>query len=120
MESTRELIEKINKIFIENDMEAFLGFLSEDVVWEMHSSSSGHNTLNGKEQIANMDMGNMPEKMNFQYRNIVVEGNKATVDGTTSGTTPDGKPYHGNFCDIYNFKNGKITKLTSYVIDNNR
>ena len=118
MEITKHLIEKINKIFSKNDMEAFLALVSDDVVWEMHSSSTGHNMLKGKEEVARMDLSKMPEKMNFQFRTVIIEGEVAAVDGTNNGITPDGKQFDSNFCDIYNFKDGKVAKLTSYVIDN--
>jgi|SRR5690606_27196842 len=118
METTKELIAKINRAFSENNMETFLNYLADDIVWEMHSSSSGHTTLTGKSEIRNMDPGNMPEQMNFQFGTIVVEGDVAAVEGTGSGTTPDGKQYTSNFCDIYHFKKGQIVKLSSFVIDN--
>lgn len=92
-------------------------YVADNMIWEMHSSSSGHTTLTGKEEIANMDAGNMPEKMNFQFSTIVVEGDTATVAGTSDGITTDGKEYMGTFCDIYHFKDGKIVKMTSYIID---
>jgi len=116
MATTKELIEQINQIFSTNDMSAFLDYLADDVVWEMHSSS-GHTTLNGKEAIGNMDGSNMPSQMNFQFGTIVIEGNVASVEGTSSGTMADGKQYRGTFCDIYHFKDDKVVKLTSYVIN---
>ncbi|RZL05460.1 MAG: nuclear transport factor 2 family protein [Pedobacter sp.] len=118
MATTKELIEQINQIFRENKMEAFVDFLADEVVWEMHSSSSGHTTLKGKEAIGNMDGGeNMPVHMNFEFRTVIIEGNQASVECTSSGTTPNGKSYKGTSCDIYHFKNDKVVKMTSYVID---
>jgi ketosteroid isomerase-like protein len=118
MATTKELIEQINLIFTENKMEEFMEFLSDDIVWEMHSSSSGHTKLEGKDAIMNMDMGdNMPEKMNFQFGTIIIEGDSASVECTSDGETPSGKSYKGTSCDIYHFKNDKIVKMTSYVID---
>ena len=100
MATAKELIERINRLFTENDMEAFMDYLSEDVVWEMHSSSSGHKTLNGKDEVAKMDGSNMPEKINFRFGTIVTEGDVATVEGTGDGTMSDGRAYKSSFCDI--------------------
>ncbi|TDQ08111.1 nuclear transport factor 2 family protein [Pedobacter metabolipauper] len=117
METTKQLIEKINKLFIDNDMEKFMDYLADDMVWEMYSSTSGHTTLKGKEEIGSMDAGNMPEEMNFRFETVIVEGDIAIANGSSTGTTKDGKPYKGNFCDIYQFKDDKIIKMTSYVIE---
>lgn len=118
MATTKELITQINKLFIDNDMEGFMDYLADDVVWEMHSSSSGHTTLNGKTAIGNMEPGdNMPQKIDFKFSNIVIEGHIAAVEGTGNGTTPTGKQYSSNFCDVYHFRDDKVFKLTSYVID---
>ncbi len=92
-------------------------YMAEDVVWEMHNSSSGHTTFNGKAEIGKMDGSGMPEKLDFNFTNVVIQDNVAVVEGTGSGIKPDGSLYNGIFCDIYHFNNGKIMKITSYVID---
>lgn len=117
MKTTQELIQKINQAFEENDMEAFMSYLSEDVMWEMHNSTLGHITLRGIEEVVNMDRSNMPEQMNFRYGTIVIEGNTAAVEGSGKGEMRNGKKYRGNFCDIYHFENEKVVRIASYVID---
>ncbi|GAB3920765.1 nuclear transport factor 2 family protein [Mucilaginibacter myungsuensis] len=118
MATTKELIEKINSFFSDGNMEAFMDYAADDMVWEMYSSTTGHTTLNGREAINSMEMPpNMPEKMEFKFDTIVIEGDIASVQGSSSGTRPDGKPYKGHFCDVYHFKNDKIAKMVSYVID---
>ncbi|WP_316798147.1 nuclear transport factor 2 family protein [Pedobacter frigidisoli] len=119
MATTRELISKVNQIFGENRMDEFIDFLSDDIIWEMFSSSTGHTTLRGKEEISNMDGGeNMPERMYFQFGTIIIEGDKASVECTSAGIRPDGSQYSGASCDIYHFSNDKIVRMVSYVIDN--
>ncbi|UKT66136.1 nuclear transport factor 2 family protein [Pedobacter mucosus] len=119
MATTKELIEKVNQIFKENKMEEFIQILSDDIVWDMHSSSTRHSTLRGKDEISNMDPGeNMPARMDFEFGTIIIEGNSACVECTCTGEAPNGKPYHGTSCDIYHFSNDKISRITSYVIDN--
>lgn len=95
-----------------------MGYIADDMVWEMYTSTSGHTTLRGIEEIGNMDPGNMPEKMDFSFDTVVVEGDIAIANGSSTGVTKNGKPYKGNFCDIYQFSGGKIIKMTSYLIDN--
>ena len=119
MATTRELIDKVNQIFRENKMDEFIAFLSDDIVWEMYSSSTGHTTLRGKDEISNMDGGeNMPERMHFEFGTIIIEGEKACVECTSEGKKRDGSQYLGTSCDIYHFSNDKIVRIVSYVIDN--
>lgn len=120
MATTKELVEQINSLFMENKMEAFMDYLAEDVIWDMYTSSSGHHTFNGLAEIANMDGGDFPEQTDFQFTTIVIEGNVASVQGTNTGKLADGKDYSSNFCDVYHFEENKIVKISSYVIDNRK
>lgn len=118
MATTKELIEQINRLFTENRMEAFIDYLAEDVVWEMYTSSSGHTTFNGLAEISQMDGSDMPEHTNFRFSTIVIEGDRASVQGSSTNKKADGTQYESNFCDIYQFKDDKIIRMSSYVVDN--
>lgn len=118
MATTKELIEQINLLFTENRMEAFMDYLAEDVVWDMYSASSGHTTFNGIAEINQMNGSSMPQHTNFQFSTIVIEGDIASVQGSSTSKRKDDSEYETNFCDVYHFKNDKIVKMSSYVIDN--
>lgn len=120
MENTRQLVEKINQLFVEGNMERFMDYLAEDVVWEMFISSSGHTTINGKKELFNMDSSGMPAHTGFEFGTIVIEGNVASVQGTSTGKLNDGGAYKGYFCDVYHFRDDKIAKIESYIIDNRK
>ncbi|WP_316788772.1 nuclear transport factor 2 family protein [Pedobacter frigoris] len=117
MATTKELIEQINLLFTENRMEDFMDYLSEDLVWDMYSAK-GHIRYNGAAELSNMDVSDMPEHSNFQFSTIVIEGDMASVQGTATKKESNGKEYQSNFCDIYHFKDDKVVKMSSYVIDN--
>ncbi|WP_285008252.1 nuclear transport factor 2 family protein [Pedobacter faecalis] len=117
MATTKELIEEINAMFTSGEMEKFLDYMAEDIVWEMYSSTSGHKKFNGKAELAGMDDGSMPVEMHFKFGQITIEGNVAAVEGTATGKRADGSPYESGFCDVYHFSNDKIVKMTSYVIE---
>lgn len=56
------------------------------------------------------------EPYSIEIKNIITHGDSASVDGVME--SPDGKLYA--FCDVYKFsgfKNTKIKKMTSYVIE---
>ncbi|MGO1243932.1 nuclear transport factor 2 family protein [Sphingobacterium sp. JB170] len=118
MATTKELIEQINRLFTENRMEAFMDYLAEDVVWDMYTASSGRTTFNGKAELSQMDGSDMPEHTNFQFSTIVIEGDRASVQGLSTNKKADGTEYESNFCDIYQFKDDKVVRMGSYVVDN--
>lgn len=118
MATTKELIEQINLLFTENRMEAFMDYLADDVVWDMYSSTSGHATFNGIAEINQMDGSDMPQHSDFRFSTIVIEGDMASVQGSSKSKKVDGTEYESNFCDVYHFKNDKIIKMSSYIIDN--
>ena len=117
MATTRELVEKINRIFTEGRMEEFMDYLAEDVVWDMYTAASGHNRFNGKAELSKMDSSDMPEHTDFRFTTIVIENDLASVQGTSTNKKSNGEQYESYFCDIYQFKNDKVVKMTSYVID---
>ncbi len=120
MENIRQLVEKINRLFVEGNMEGFMDYLAENVVWEMYTSSSGHTIINGKKEVFDMDGSDMPEHTSFEFGTIVIEGDKASVQGQSTGKLQDGTEYKGHFCDVYHFRDNKISKIESYVIDNRK
>src|SRR5690606_36587474 len=84
MATTKELIEQINRLFTENRMEAFMDYLAEDVVCDMYTASSGHATFNGTAEIYQMDGSDMPEHTNFRFSTVVIEGDRASVQGSAT------------------------------------
>lgn len=120
MKTTKELIEEINLLFTENRMEAFMDYMADDIVWDMYTAASGHTTFKGKEDFSKMDASDMPEHSNFRFSTIVIEGNRASVQGSSTNKKKDGTEYESNFCDIYEFKDEKVVKMSSYVIDNTK
>ncbi|WP_256006099.1 nuclear transport factor 2 family protein [Pedobacter deserti] len=117
MATTRELIEEINALFVNNEMEKFMDYMADDCVWDMYSSSNGHRTFRSKAELAGMEDSSMPTVMNFKFGQITIEGNVAAVEGTADGTKADGSPYQSGFCDVYHFSNDKIVRITSYVVE---
>lgn len=117
MATTKELIEQINRLFTEGRMEDFMAYMAEDIVWDMYSAGKGHTRFNGLEDLGKMDVNDMPEHTNFRFSTIVIEGDVASVQGSSTNKRKDGTEYQSNFCDIYHFKDDKIIKMSSYVVD---
>lgn len=118
MATTKELIEQINRLFMENRMDAFIDYMAADVVWDMYTTSSGHTTFKGTAEIRQMNGSDTPEHTEFRFSTIVIEGDQASVQGSSTNKKADGTQYESNFCDIYQFKDDKIIRISSYVVDN--
>ena len=108
----KEIIEKVNKGFENNDVEAFLGFCADDIQWQM----AGDQPKNGKESIREWiksvpDMG--PPKINTTA--IISEGNSAACYGDMTMKEKDEENFY-SFCDIYRFSGDKIVELRSFAV----
>lgn len=108
----KEVVEKVNSSFAENDVEGWLSFCSDELVWTI----VGDKTVTGKKAIrewmASMDI----EPPKFTVDNIIAEGDFAMAHGDMTMKDKDGKTAPYAYCDIYRFRDGKIVELRSFVI----
>jgi len=109
---SKEIVEKVNAAFAENDLEGFLAFCAEDVRWTM----VGEKTVDGKEAIrqwlASMDI----EPPEFTVVALIAEGDLVAAHGDMIMKDEDGKTVPYSYCDFYRFRGDKIVELRSFVI----
>lgn len=113
MTTKEKLLQKINEAFSNNEIDFIVENVTDDIEW----TAVGDFTVKGKEQFVDA-MKKMASDVPFklEIKNIITHGDSAAADGVMQ--SPDGKRYA--FCDLYKFsgfKNPKIKKMTSYVID---
>ena len=108
----KEIVEKVNASFDEGNVEGFLSFCTDDVVWTI----IGEKAVAGKDAIrqwmASMDIGS-PK---FTVTNVIAEGDFVTAYGDMTMKDKEGKTAPYSFCDIYQFRGGKIVELKSFVV----
>lgn len=112
-ESNKEIVKKVNASFEKNDLETFLSACAENVEWNM----VGDRTTKGADNIREWmnSMGEMePPKINLS--NAIAEGETVAAYGDMTMKNDKGETVPYEFCDVYEFENGKIAKLTSYVV----
>ena len=104
-----------NVAFIEGDIEKTLGFVAEDVTWEL----VGEGTIEGREGMRawlQSTAGKQARRVEFEH--FITHGRTAAING--SYEMESGSSFR--FCDIYEFTNAKsdspISNYTSYVIRN--
>lgn len=111
-----QFLRKLNEAFAKSDIDFIIEKVTDDIEWTV----VGDFSLNGKEAfIKTMRKMASDEPYSIEIKNIITHGDSAAVDGEMR--SPDGKLYA--FCDVYKFrgfKNPKVKKMTSYVLEIDR
>ncbi len=113
MATKKEIVEKVNAAFSQNNLEGFLTYCVDDVAFTI----VGDRTVKGKEAIRSWMssmMGSEPPSIKLQ--NVVSEGDFATAIGDMTMKEKDGTPGSYAFCDVYRFRGDKIVELKGFVV----
>ena len=115
MTGKKQIVEKYMDGFRTTDHATILSCLTDDVAWEM----PGFFHHQGKEafdkEIENPNADGHPD---ISIIRMVEEGNIVIAEGTVKAKMKDGNKIDGVFCDVFHFTNGKISKLTTYLMFN--
>lgn len=110
--TNKNTVELYMNAFNELNHEKILSCLTEDVIWEIH----GHRKLQGKEnfdkEIENEGFEGKPE---ITLNRMTEENNVVIAEGTVLAKPKNQVPILLAFCDVFEFENGKIKKLISYL-----
>ncbi len=112
-EENKEIVKKVSASFERNDLEGFLSVCKENIEWKI----PGDRTVNGVDAIREWmnSMGAMePPKINIA--DIVAEGETVAVYGGMTMKNDKGEITPYEYCDVYQFENGKIARMNSYVV----
>jgi len=111
--TNKEIVEAINASFAKNEIDGFLKYCADDIKWTM----VGEKVTKGKDTVREWlkSMADV-EPPKFTVTNLVGEGDVVVANGDMTMKDKDGKTESYSYCDIYNFKNGKVGELTSFVM----
>jgi uncharacterized protein len=111
--TNKEIVRRIDAAFGDNNLEGFLAFCHDNIVWHM----VGDRTVKGKDAIRQW-MGSMmgKEPPQFAARTVVAEGDHVMSQGHMTMKDESGAPAQYEYCDIYRFSSGKVADLSSFVI----
>jgi uncharacterized protein (TIGR02246 family) len=112
-EKYREIVEKVNDAFTNNDNEAFLNFCADDVQWTI----VGDQAVNGKDGIR--DFMKSMEGMappTFTVKKIISDDDSAVAYGGMTMKDGEGNEGSYEYCDVYRFRGDKIAELRSFVV----
>lgn len=119
MTRIEEFLQKFNEAFVQNDINHIVDCTTDDIIWTM----IGDKTIRGKEDLT-VSMNEMKDASGLQLKidTIIIDGNRAAVDGSMSMEDKEGMRKTFNFCDLYKLileDDIKISELRSYVIATN-
>src|SRR5262245_35705153 len=112
-ETNKEIVERVNASFADNMPEVFLSYCANDVVWRMVGEKEYQGVIAIRDFMKSME-GMEPQKISVDE--TVDSGDAVVSYGDMTMKGEDGKEAAYSFCDIYHFRNGKITELRSFVV----
>ena len=111
--NTKEIINSIIDSFENNEVEAILNHMTDDVEWQM----IGDKTISGKDDMRKFFADNKDMKMiSSTKKHIIIDGDHVAVDGEVQ-CSKDGEVMDMYYCDIYELENELVKKMTTYIIN---
>lgn len=115
MSEQKQIVEKYMEGFRTTNHEKILSCLTEDVVWECPGFYLHNGITAFDKEIENPNADGHPD---IKVVRLVEEGNIVVAEGAVKAKMKDGSKLDLVFCDVFHFRNGKISKLTSYLMFN--
>lgn len=112
-ESHREIVRRINRGFETGDEAAILDCLTDDVVWHVPPHFTARGREEFRQQISSPAADGPPV---IDLRSLVVERDTVAVEGHVTNRFKGGGEFRGLFHNVYRFRDGKICRMTSYVV----
>lgn len=115
MSSQKQMVETYMEGFRATDHKKILSCLNDDVVWEMPGFFHHEGIAAFDKEIENPNADGDPD---ITIIRLIEEGNIVIAEGTVKAKLKDGNLIDAVFCDVFHFSNGKISKLTTYLMFN--
>jgi len=103
---------KANTAISKGDNEGFLEHCTDDTKWIF----VGDITLNGKEAVRKWMAENYVEPPQFNVEKLIAGEDYVIAMGTITLKDKDGKATMYSYCDVWQFRDGKMAELKAYVV----
>jgi len=111
--TNKAILEKANAAITEGDNEGFLAFCTDDTEWTF----VGDQTLRGKEAVRQYMATAYVKPPKFMVEALIAEGEFVTALGKISMKDESGKMVDYAYCDVWQFRDGKMAALKAFVIE---
>ncbi len=109
----KAILLQANACVTNGDNEGFLAFCADDVVWNF----VGDQVLNGKDAVRAYINDAYIEPPKFDVEELIAEGDFVTAIGSISMKDANGKMTDYSYCDVWQFRDGKMAALKAFVIE---
>jgi len=113
VEINKAILEKANAAIAKGDHEGFLQYCTNNTRWTF----VGNQLLQGKEAVRNYMAKTYIEPPKFDVKSIIAENDFVTAVGNINLKNELGQSTHYSYCDIWQFRDGKMAELTAFVIE---
>jgi uncharacterized protein len=111
-DNNKAILEKANAAIAKGDHEGFLSFCADDSEWTF----VGDKTMKGKDAIRQWMATAYVEPPKFAVANLIAEDDFVTALGEITMKDEDGKNILYVYCDVWRFRDGKMSELKAFVI----
>ena len=115
--TNKEIIQKVNEGFIENNTEKIMQYVADDVRWDVMGASTAIGKDAFLKEVNNEHFVGLPS---IKIKNEIEQNNWIAVEGEVQCEKAGGGMLDAFFFDIYRLENGKIKEMRSYVIEKNK
>jgi uncharacterized protein len=112
-----ETIHNVIDAFDNNDVDTILSLVTDDAEWHM----LGDQVISGKEEMREFFSKNAGMKMLSSTKDhIIIEGDRAAVDGNVQCIGKNGLVMDMYYCDVYELEKGRVKKIVSYTVNKSK
>lgn len=118
MQTTQDLLKKINEAFAVGDTDFLTKIVTEDFTWTIIGDSKVKGKKSFEKILKEMEG---PRKIDLEIEEMIIQGTKAAVNGQIEIKLEGGRTKYYSFCDIYHLtteEKPKLKELVSYVVIN--
>jgi ketosteroid isomerase-like protein len=114
MSENKLTIERYIDGFNKTDHAQILSCLTDDVVWEMPGFFHHAGKAAFDREIENDAFVGTPI---VTISRLVEEGDVVVAEGTVNSRKADGSPFKAAFCDVFEMRDRKISRLVGYLVE---
>ncbi|TCD28620.1 nuclear transport factor 2 family protein [Pedobacter psychrodurus] len=111
-ERNRSILLEGNAAITAGNHEGFLELCTEDTRWEF----VGDRTIAGKQAVREYLAETYTEPPKFNVKDLITEGEYVIAVGEIELKERDGKWVKYDYCDVWRFRDGKLSDLRGFVI----
>ncbi|RTQ49979.1 nuclear transport factor 2 family protein [Hymenobacter gummosus] len=108
----KTILQQANAAIVAGDNEGFLAHCTEDTEWTF----VGEQTLRGKPAVREWMRTAYQQPPQFQVEQLIAEGDFVTALGRITLPDADGQAVEHLYCDVWQFREGKMAALRAFVL----